>query len=57
MPPSHPEAAWSGGRGWGPGVTQGRAAPDPVGAVGWVGAGCKERAGVEAGAALTLQKV
>lgn len=38
-------------------MTQGRAAPDPVGAVGWVGAGCKERAGVEAGAALTLQKV
>ena len=39
MPPSHPEAAWSGGRGWGPGVTQGRAALDPARAAGWVGAG------------------
>ena len=37
MPPSHPEAAWSGGRGWGPGVTHGRAALDPAGAAGGLG--------------------
>lgn len=29
MPPSHPEAAGSGGRGWGPGVTQGRVSAGP----------------------------